>query len=110
MNETGYSDSLSGIVPLMWLLSITSPANGFTGFDIAAILAEETIDGAKAAPGNLIKTVVFSGVGSVLLIISMVFACRNNIDGILGGPTIYPAVNLFALAFTKNSDVNNPST
>lgn len=52
----------------------------------------------------MLKNVSISVLGGLLTIISMLFACRNDLDTVLNGPTLQPIMNIFYLAFTKVSD------
>lgn len=73
------------------------------GYEAPATMAEETINGAKAAPSAMISSVLLSGIASFMLLVSMLYACRENVDSILAGPTMQPSINLFAFVFTNGS-------
>ena len=55
----------------------------------------------------MIKAVALSAFGGFLMIISLLFACKGQIDSILAGPTRQPVVNIFALALTQTSGDGN---
>lgn len=73
--------------------------NANTALEAAGTMAEETLDGGRAAPAALVKSAGLSGVGGFLLIMSMLFACRGTFDGIFAGPTASPEINLFVIVF-----------
>lgn len=93
-------------LPLVILLGTTPPVGAMSGFEIAATMAEETIDAEKVAPVSMIKTVVLSSLGGILINFSMIFAFRDSIDQVLAGPTSFLPMNLLVFVFTKNSDVD----
>ena len=106
LNYTGFDDNQPYTLPLVVLIGTLTFNNVMIGFEAPCTMAEETIDGAKAAPAALLKSLTLSSVGCFFLMLSMAFACRNSIDGILAGPTNRPEINLYAFIFTKNSLVN----
>lgn len=103
INYTGLDDSQPSTLPLVVIIGTLTAPIALVGYEAAATMAEETIDGASAAPTSMIRTILISGVSSLMLIISMLYACRGSVDGVLAGPTLQTAVNLFAFVFTKSS-------
>ena len=89
------------------MLSSTSV---LTGFEAGATMAEETINASEAAPKGMVKTILISTVGGFIMNVSFLFACRNDIDTVLNGPTTSPIVNIFSLVFTSVSDDGTSGT
>lgn len=102
-NETGFEDGPFNTAYVIMLGVLFSPIV-FTGFEACATMAEETIDGPKIAPYSMIKGVAYTGLSCFLLIISMLLACRGDIDLVLNGPTEQASVNIFYYAFTSIND------
>jgi amino acid transporter len=95
INETGFDDSKSITLPLVVIVgSLLGPLT-IVGYEGSALLAEETQNAEKAAPLGMIKTVAFSGLGGLIMFISLLFAIRDDPDTILAGPTHQPIVNVF---------------
>lgn len=75
-----------------------------SAYESGATLSEETVKGSVAAPKGMVQAVFYSGMAGFIFIIALLFAMRDNIDGILAGPTAMPIVNIFVLAFTTPTD------
>lgn len=70
-------------------------------------MAEETYGGAKSAGGNMVKTVAYSGIGGLLMILALLFSIGNDPDTILAGPTLQPIVNIFSFVFTRGGTISD---
>lgn len=71
----------------------------FTGYEACATMAEETENASMVAPNEMVKSVFFSGIAGFFMITSLIYACRNDANAILAGPTSQPVVNVFGLVF-----------
>lgn len=74
------------------------------GYEGSASLAEETVAASTSVPIAMIKNVAFSAVGGFITILATLAVVQNDIAQVINGPTSMPVMNIFALAFTTNSD------
>lgn len=102
-NLTGFPDGQLG-TPYVSVIGITMAVYCLSAYESGATLSEETVKGSVAAPKGMVQAVFYSGMAGFIFIIALLFAMRDNIDGILAGPTAMPIVNIFVLAFTTPTD------
>lgn len=58
------------------------------GYEGAATLSQETISAQEVVPENMLKAVTLSVFGGFFMMLSLLFACRTEVDSILAGPTL----------------------
>lgn len=74
------------------------------GFESGATMAQETFQASTNVPIAMFGATILSIFMGFLLIIGILFAVRNDIEGILAGPTAQPIVNIFLISFQSVSD------
>ena len=80
LTTTGAAD---GSYPPLWLASSLVAAYVLVGFDSAGELAEETRDPRRTTPRTIIRAMLASGVGGLLLILGGLLAAPSLSDGTL---------------------------
>lgn len=101
INQTGFDDRNGSNLAYIVIIGALMTPLTISCFEGAATLSEETVQGHEAAPRNMIKAVAFSVLGGFIMLISLLLSCREEYESILAGPSQEPALNIFALAFTR---------
>lgn len=105
INETGFTGGGS-TTAYVCCIGLIMPLFAMIGFECGGTMAEETINSRKASPKSMTGNVALSGIFGFYFIISILYGCRGDLDGILTGnmPTASPVTNIIAKALTTVSD------
>ena len=79
--ETGGFAFLLGVLPLSFILTQYT----ITGYDASAHLSEETKSAADAAAKGIWRSILYSGVGGWILLLSFLFAVQDEVAVTKGG-------------------------
>ena len=83
LHHTGWDPEATGInsYAFAWLASSLMAAYVMVGFDSAGELSEETFAPRKTTPKTILRALITSGVGGLLLILGGLMAARSLTDG-----------------------------
>lgn len=67
----------------------------FSGYEGGAHMAEETKNASSSAPKGIVYTCIASAFTGIIYITGLLYACQDQIDGIINGESEQAVVNVY---------------
>ena len=81
------------------LIGLLNACYGFSGYEAAGHMSEETKNASESAPKGILFACISTALTGLAFLLGLLYASEGNLDGIDEGASDSTVVNIFSIAF-----------